>query len=188
MLNLHKIIRITQTILNSDENLNFDDISQKCSDFSMYSCVLKKKKLRIFLCKSVPIFILAQAINHVIPTNRELSRVQWPLSYWKQQEGCFCLCSLLAVNKLLVSFFYLPLFPSAVPGHPWSWSCLITKQIQCSALAFRCCHYFPSGWVQWPWQSCIIPLILWLLSWFLWLWPSAIHINNINNNRKRKLG
>lgn len=55
--------------------------------------------------------------------------------------------------------FYPLLFHSAVLGHPQSWSCLITKQIQCSALAVRCCRYFPSRCILWPWQRCMVPLI-----------------------------
>lgn len=86
MLILHKIIPITHIILNSDENLNFDEHFSENAQISAWPPVYskKKKKLRIFLCKSVPIFTLAHAINHVIPMNRELAiKSAMTIKLWK---------------------------------------------------------------------------------------------------------
>lgn len=84
----------------------------------------------------------------------QLLRMRCTLNYWSSRKDAFAsLASLLQINfwhSFLSSFFH-----SAVLGHPRSWSWLITKQIQYSALAVRCCCYFPSGCILWPWQRCI---------------------------------
>lgn len=78
--------------------------------------------------------------------------------YRRSKKGAFASeVSVLQIN------FWPPrlscLISSSSSRSPSSWSCLITEQIQCSALAVTCRCYFPSGRIPWPWPRCILPLI-----------------------------
>lgn len=102
----------------------------------------------------------------------------------KWQKGCICLCSLFAANKLLVSFFILSYFIQQFwvtlgPDPVWLLSRYSVQHLLSDVAAI-----FPVGASCDPDKDSSYHWSLWLLCWFLWLLPSAIHINNIHNNKK----
>ena len=107
---------------------------------------------------------------------------------WKWQKGCVCPCSLFAANKFLASFFILSYFIQQFwvtlgPDPVWLLSRYSVQHSLSDVAAI-----FPVGAPCDPDKDSSYHWSLWLLCWFLWLLPSAIHINNINNNKKENEG
>jgi hypothetical protein len=75
-------------------------------------------------------------------------------------------------------FFFKSVISLRAAGHPLSWSFLIAKQIQ--RLLSDVVTVFTVGTSSDPDKAASYHWSLWLLYWFLWLLPSAVHKNNIN--------